>query len=417
MPDAAWRGCSNRPFCVMDAEFQDFSTQKRLITTVLELWATQGHAAISARLLSRMTGVPTSSIYHHFGSMEHLFHSAQGHAHEAAQAWCADRLADLDRWPEAGGGDSLATVVAVLIDDWATDARTLAFAWTQCHLLALRDPTYVPALDAWRDLWAGFWRDVCARARLGEFARSTGHFFEGAAHLHLIRWRRTIDRAALDELCRGWGQWLDGSLSGEGAWRGLARQAAQEAEPPRQSRNNVADAVAQAAASVVEEGGVAALTHRAVATRAEVTLGVVSYNFRTSADLAQVAFETIYRNITDHVREAVKARLDREEAILAWKDFPSQPSPLVAIEELMLAVARDPALAEFGPQLRYLRGRTSGLQLAALLGGNAQVSPLDMAVYSSFVSGQRRALIGRDVAEIHASLDETDRLLERLRPA
>ncbi|WP_395327678.1 TetR family transcriptional regulator [Novosphingobium sp. BL-8H] len=386
-----------------------------MIATVLELWATEGHAAISARLLSRMTGLPTSSIYHHFGSMEHLFHSAQGHAHEAAQAWCADRLDDLARWPDGGGAESLGTVLSVLIDDWATDARTLAFAWAQCHLLALRDPTYVPALDAWRDLWAGFWRDVCTGAGLGGFARSTGHFFEGAAHLHLIRWHRTVDRAALEELCRGWGRWLDGALSGEGAWRGLARQAAQEAEPPRQSRNNVADAIAQASASVVEEGGVAALTHRAVATRAEVTLGVVSYNFRTSADLAAVAFETIYRNITDHVRDTVKPTLDREESILAWKDFPSQPSTLVAIEELMLAVARDPALAEFGPQLRYLRGRTSGLQLAALLGDNAPVSPLDMAIYSSFVSGQRRALIGRDIAEIHASLDETDRLLAGLR--
>lgn len=416
MPDAAWRGCSNRPFCVMDAEFQDFSTQKRLITTVLELWATQGHAAISARLLSRMTGVPTSSIYHHFGSMEHLFHSAQGHAHEAAQTWCADRLADLDRWPEGGGGDSLATVVSALIDDWAIEARTLAFAWAQCHLLALRDPTYVLALDAWRDLWAGFWREVCTRAGFGAFARATGHFFEGAAQLHLIRWRRTIDRAALEELCRGWGRWVDGDLAAEGAWRGLARQAAQEAEPPRQSRNNVADAVAQAAASVVEQGGVAALTHRAVATRAEVTLGVVSYNFRTSSDLAQVAFETIYRNITDHVRETLKPRLDRDEAILAWKDFSSQPSTLVAIEELILAVARDPALAGFGPQLRYLRGRTSGLQLAALLGGNAQVSPLDMAIYSSLVGGQRRAMIGRPPAEIHASLDETERLIAQLRP-
>lgn len=398
----------------MDAEFHDISNQERLITTVLEVWGTQGHAAISARLLSRMTGLPTSSIYHHFGSMEHLFHSAQGHALAAAQDWCAGRLNELATWPADGGPNSLATVLAVVIDDWTAEARNLAFAWAQCHLLALRDAAYIPALDAWRDLWSGFWREICTRAGLGAFARATAHVFEGTAQLHLIRWRRTIDRAALEELCRGWARWLEGALAAEGPWRGQAREAAREAEPPRQSRNNLADAIAQAAASVVEDGGMAALTHRAVATRAEVTLGVVSYNFRTAAELAQAAFEAIYRRITENVQETVRAALDRDEAVVALRDFASQPPALVAIEELMLAVARDPALAAFGPQLRYLRGRTSGLQLAALLGEAGTPSPQDMAIYSSLVSGQRRALIGRDLAEMHASLDETDRLIAGL---
>lgn len=399
----------------MDAEFHDFSTQERLIGTVLELWATQGHAAISARLLGRMTGLPTSSIYHHFGSMEHLFHSAQGHALECAQAWCSDRLDDLVDWPEDGGTDALAPVLATLIDDWATGARTLAFAWAQCHLLALRDPAYVSALDGWRDLWTAFWREVCARAGLGQFARVTAHMFDGTVPLHLIRWRRSVDRAALDDLCRGWSHWLNGALASEDSWRGTARRIALDAEPPSKSRNNTADAIAQAAAAVVEEGGVASLTHRAVAARAGVTLGVVSYNVRTSAELAELAFETIYRNITGPAHATARALPSRDEALEGLRDFPSQPRALVAMEELMLAVARDPALAAFGPQLRYLRGRTSGLQLAALLGPEAPPSPLDMALYSSLIGGQRRAMIGRDPAEINASLDESDRLIASLR--
>jgi AcrR family transcriptional regulator len=406
----------NRQCRDMNIELHDFSARERLIRTVLDLWATQGHAVISARLLASSTGLPTSSIYHHFGSMEHLFQTAQDHAQEAARAWCADQLGDLAPWPERGGPDALAAVLAALIDEWATNARTLAFAWAQCHLLALRDPAYVSVLDGWRDLWAGFWREVCARAGLSAFARPTAHFFEGAVHLHLIRWRRTIDRAALDEICRGWSQWLGGSLANEGAWRGLARQIAQEeAEPPSRSRSNVADAIAQAAARVVEDGGVAALTHRAVAARAGVTLGVVSYNVRTSAELAELAFETIYRNVVAPAHDSPRSLPSREDVLESLRDFPSQPRGLIAIEELILAVARDPALAAFAPHLRYSRGRTSGLQLAALLGPDAKLSALDKAIYSSLVSGQRRALIGRGEPETLASIGETDRLIDGLR--
>lgn len=398
----------------MDMEFSDFTTQDRLVATVLDLWATQGHAAISARLLARMTGIPTSSIYHHFGSMEHLFHSAQGHALQSAQQWCADRLSDLVDWPQDGGPEALAPALATVIDDWATGARTLAFAWAQCHLLALRDPAYVAALNGWRDLWAGFWREVCTRAGLEDYSRATAHVFDGTVTLHLIRWRRTLDRAALDDLCRGWSRWLGGHLAGGDPWRSLARDIALAAEPPHQSRNSVVETIAQAAAAVVEDGGVAALTHRAVAARAGVTLGVVSYNVRTASQLAELAFETIYRNITAPVRGSNRPAPGVDDALISLRDFMSQPRTLIAMEELTLAVARDPALASFGPQLRYLRGKTSGLHLAAHLGPDAKLSPLDTAIYSSLVSGQRRALIGRDPVEIRASFAETDRLITSL---
>ena len=74
---------------------------------------------------------------------------------------------------------------------------------------------------------------------------------------------------------------------------------------------------------------------------------------------------------------------------------------LLAMDEIFLSVARDPGFQPFVPQLRYLRGRTSRISLQAMVGADRSVSPLDAALYSGFVSGQRRASIGRtaDVAE------------------
>jgi len=142
---------------------------------------------------------------------------------------------------------------------------------------------------------------------------------------------------------------------------------------------------------------------------------VASYNFRTSADLVRAAFNTIYRRLTEVSREGPVEQVERSEWTAAWRDFSSQPRRLAAMEELMLAVARDPELRDFAPQLRYLRGRSSGLQLQAQLEPGARISPLDAALYSSMISGQRRALIGRPEAEMHDSLDQAARIVARLR--
>lgn len=376
---------------------------------------------MSARNLSRATGLPTSSIYHHFGSMEQLFQSTQAFARDAAQAWCSTKLDELSGWPAGGGAESIARALAVLLDDWVSDCRELAFAWSQSYLLAQRDEGYVAAINSWRSLWAAFWRDICIRAGLAEYAAVTSYLFEGACQLHLIRWNRTIDRAALDEFCTGWGHWLSGSLVEEGPWRRHARTLALASEPEVLAQNGVAEKISNAAADVVEDLGISGLTHRAVATRAEVTLGVVSYNFRTSADLVQAAFDVLYRRITDPLRDRPTEPEAPSETIDAWKDFASQPRKLLAMEELMLAVARDPGLRDFAPQLRYLRGRSSGqrlfAQLKGRLGDDVRISPLDAAIYSSMISGQRRALIGRSAAEMEASLEEASRLVGNLRPA
>jgi len=400
---------------VKDSENAEFSSKEKLIRAVLQVWANHGHSAMSARALSRAAELPTSSIYHHFGSMEQLFQSAQAYAHDEARIWCSRKLREMKGWPEKGGADSLARALAILIDDWTAECRDLAFAWSQCHLLAHRDEAYVAAIDSWREHWAAFWREICGRAGLERYAAMTSHVFEATAQFHLIRWHRAIDRAALDEFCMGWGRWLAGELVEEGAWRHHAREQALASVPEVAVQNGVAAAISSAAADIVEEGGVAALTHRAVAARAQVTLGVTSYNFRTSADLVRAAFNAIYQRLTQPLQDKPVTPVDRADSIAAWRDFGSQPRRLAAIEELMLAVAQDPNLRDFAPQMRYLRGRSSRAHLAGKLGGDAPISPLDAAIYSSLVSGQRRALIGRAEAEIHASLDEMDLLIAGLR--
>lgn len=374
------------------------SSLHRFIQATLDAWEHHGQAATSARSLALAASLPVSSLYHHFGSLEHLFLSAQDHALADAERWCAAQINAI-AGTQALSPDTFPALLAALIDDWSHQQRRAAFAWRECHLLATGAACYLPALDAWCRLWTGFWGEICARCGLGEHSQPTAIFFDSESLLHLMRWRRPVDRACLDETCRGWALWLAGSLAPEGPWRGYARSEAIRTMPDIPIRGGMTELIARAAADAIERRGISGLTHRGVAALAGVSLGVVSYNFRTSADLARAAFEMIYRRILPIGDEPVPIVTDAADVADGFAQFDRSHSLLRAIDELLLAVARDPSLQPFAPQLRYLRGRSSGPVLQAMIGDGRTISPLDAALFSGFSSGFRRATVGKPAVE------------------
>lgn len=375
-----------------------YSSPERLIEATIDLWEERGNADVSARLVGQHAGLPVSSIYHHFGSMEHLSVVAQDAARTRAERWCDRRLNEFTT--AALSPDAFPPLVAALIDDLTQDERGLAFAWRECQIMAARDPGYLPSLRAWQKLWTSFWREVCARCGLGQFGEATSIFFYGESLLHLMHWRRSVDRACLDETCRHWGEWLRGRLAVEGPWRRAARREANAAMPELATLSGIAGRIAAAAADTVEELGMRGLTHRAVAAHAGLTLGVVSYNFKTSADLARGAFETIYRRVAPMTADQQMAVPKPKEAFEGMVGYDILSPRLTAMDEVMLTVARDPDLVSFISQIRYLRGRTSGGQLQGLIGDHRLVSPADAALFSSFASGQRHACVALPEAEV-----------------
>jgi hypothetical protein len=102
--------------------------------------------------------------------------------------------------------------MAALIDEWAQHQRRLAFAWREGFLLASRDPGQPHPGREWHGLWRDFWQAVCALCGMEDYGEWTSFIFEAEAALHMLRWRRTLDRACLEELCHSWEQWLQGRL-------------------------------------------------------------------------------------------------------------------------------------------------------------------------------------------------------------
>jgi AcrR family transcriptional regulator len=376
-------------------EKEGIPSSQRLVQAAIDLWEARGAADISARLLASTADMPVSGIYYHFGDLERLFLIAQEEARAAAERWCGDRIAEISDAANLGPR-ALPPLLAALTHDWSRANRRLAFAWRECQIMAARDARYLPALNAWRALWNGFWQDICARCGLADAADLTGFLFDGESMLHMMRWRPTVDRACLEEICHGWGAWLGGRLASEGPWRLYAWTEARRAMPVIADKGDTARRVAEAAADVIVKRGAAQLTHRAVAAESGLTLGVVSYNFRSSADLAGAAFEMLYRRTVPLTDEEVASRPDfcADEAIAQLIGYQKSSIARPATDELMVAVARNPDLAAFVPQLRYLRGRTSRGLVQAMAGAGASVSLLDAAIFSAISTGLIRACVG-----------------------
>jgi AcrR family transcriptional regulator len=366
------------------------SSDNKLMDAVIELWESGGHEAVSARQVSANAAVPVSSIYHHFGSLEQLLVLAQEQAQASARTWCQahlDQIAGMASGPEA-----FASFFAATIDDWVNEQRRLAFAWREGQMLRIDGEIGTAVRLGWIRLWSDFWHEACGRFGLAERAWIAERFFENESFVHMISWRRAVDRAGLDEFARGAGAWLTGNAMPSSPWRDFARAEAVRAAPDAPNHDGTTSRIAAAAAALIEEAGPAKVTHRAVAERADLTLGVVSHKLGTKAELLQAGFEAVYVRAVALLRERTSAITPSSPAATldGLAEFMSHGSRGHGVHALHLAVARDPALRHFGLQLRYLRGMTSRSLLAMLRPDRPEPSHLEAALLSSFLSSLPR---------------------------
>ena len=381
-------------------------SRDRLIAAVIRQWERDGAAGISARGIARDAAIPVSSIYHHFGDMDGLLLRAGEVALDRARAWFevqSRALADV-----TGDAAAFGHLLATVIDEWCEVQRPLAYACREVQSLAMRDPRYSDCAAAWWAMSIGFWRPICARFGIGSLTGAVVLLFDGETSLHLLRWRRVVDRASLSELCATWAGWCRGQVGSDAPWRTLAMREALAGQPAVPDWDGITEHIADAAARTVAQRGVTGLTHRAVAQEAGQTLGMVSNRFRSSADLLRAACEALYRQIVRPLGEG-----DAPRDLIAGRDErPSEDLAVRAFFELALAVSRDPALHLFAAQLRYLRGRTSIRHLRAILAPDHVPSVADGALLSALFSGQTRLrLSGVAIPELEAGVDAALRLL------
>lgn len=388
----------------------EISSYDRLIAAVREQWELVGVVGMSARQISSLTRAPVSSIYHHFGSLEHLFLASQQACIAEAQHWSQTQLREFDGLPNSP--NAFASFFAQIVDAWCEQKRTLAFAWRECQLLAQQSTLFNDAARRWDQIWAQFWAEAVTRFALGHGALVTQRVFENESFLHMIRWRRLVDRAALDETARALAAWLTGAAMPAAPWREYAREEALRSMPTLPDRDDVAARIVDSAAGIIDKEGLARLTHRAVAERAGLTLGTISHKFRTKSALLEAAFEGLYRANVERMQPETRVRGDLADDLAGMV---RRGGSARGSDELFVATARDPALSQFGAQLRYLRGRTSRGALQELVAEGRTVGVTEASLFSSFLTAQLRAHAGHAADMAECIRPELDALLELIR--
>jgi DNA-binding transcriptional regulator YbjK len=164
--------------------------------------------------------------------------------------------------------------------------------------------------------------------------------------------------------------------------------ATDDTEPHRRTRRHDPhrrERIADATEEVIADLGIEALTHRAVAERADVPLGSTTYHFADRDDLIRVALERATDRFLDHQAEWVRDHETSVESDLAGAladqvldyCFGEWRTRSVVCYELYLAALRRPALRETANRyndavaeaLARMTGPVRAAALTALLDG------------------------------------------------
>lgn len=353
--------------------------------------AEAGAAGSTVRNVAARAGVSASAINYHFDSIERLYGAAQAEAVARASVWIDQRLDDVaaaEPWPF----EAFPAFAAELIDRWS-EARVLAQAEACAFLQAAWGPSEAAA--AWLRLWDAVWRRVLPLFSLeAEHAPIVAAVLHSERLGHLVRWRQPHDRAGLEEVCAR----LIARLTGDPAL--LARPAPWRQGAEALSRQSVdvpiltapAARIAEAVVAAVDEGSETALTHRAVAAAAGVSLGAVTHHFPTRTALAEAGYAWLYDSIVQSARRAGAGRADHGDVgahILSFIEFGRTAPRSRALEAFFLAATRDPALANFAARVRYSRG----LGTWGFLREQApHLTRLDALLISHWTAGAGRAI-------------------------
>lgn len=396
------------------------NTGQRLVTAAGLLVAQEGIAAVSARAIAAQADVSASAINYNFGNIERLLLSVVEQGVEESRAWLAHREGEIAALPRSA--DGAAWALQHILGAWTSDARRLALTYQEA---VTAWPGQGPSA-AWTRLWRDFWVSTAQRFGLSPLDGRVLHaFFEHEALYHLSRWSPALEGAALLEMIERLAAICLGApvRAPRGAMATAERAAGTR---PYGSVPPAAMRIAKAAGEVVEEKGLAGLTHRAVARHAGVTTGSVTHHFRSIEDLVAGAIRGQVQVMTEEAIAQSKPPLPTDAVstpdilfgalrVHVTADAPS--SAVVRRRRLFLAALRRPELAAAGAVIRFsyggtLRdslGRTFALSEADLLGNASVLARLSASIWFACAgdddpSASRTILFDRIEASVRTSL-------------
>lgn len=347
----------------------DDSNRERIVQEAIALIAVAGIRGATLRDVAARCGASVASIAYLFGNKDGLI------------AECFARVVERDR-------DRLARIAAEGEAMAVTPALAGAFLWPLCEeacgsrrvdmlvlielwLAAPSNPRFAEICHGWlrtrRDAFRGFadlfGAEQIACDILGLHLLSESSFavscHDSAAYRLLAR-ASFLEAAARLTGVSGAETLLDlAPLAGRffaDPETGRQREGARPAGRGAESRARMIDA----AASIIEEEGLAAVTNRAVAERTGVSLALTTYHFKSVTELAFAGILRVFEKVNAGFAHG-PGTTPSLATMLARIRSRSQPSGVERLRsrgmaEISLAAAREAALEPLGLAMRRQRG-------------------------------------------------------------
>lgn len=304
----------------------------RLIEASFDLVAKGGWINFSLRAAAESIGAAGSAASHRFGDRAGLVLAV-------GDAAIATESAQMDGFlpgAAAAGPDDLAALLYEWLEQRARSDRGQARVCAELLLAAFRDP----GLSHFGPRWAGLCRGLIERlypAVSDQAARRLAAFLTVEAPCWLLLAEDPQFRLESQESLRRMAQLslrVPGDLPVSWLKRGLGLP---DSRRP-QAFLGTKQAIIQATAQLIHEGGALAVTHRAIAKRSGVALSSLTYHFDSLDDLIRHGFQRLFA-------------VDGEQ--------PSSARASVPVYDLVLRALHDPLLAPLAASVRRRLGETA----------------------------------------------------------
>ena len=378
-------------------QIPDKDTAEDALDLALDLIVQSGLKGLSLRSLAQKAGISASLLNYRYGSRDALARQALTKAcARSADAWTGRTATFLAE--DITPADLPAIFDAIVLETVVSGHREAMAAWI-CQAKAVRYGLYQDIASQWHADCTAFWKAILARAGLAdELAPGVCAVLIGACRIGLITrptpaasaWLHDVVQRISDRLLRRPAQ-----RPGDSLWRAQIERnllADQPAAPP--DSTSTPDRIIDAAAALISESGPDALTHRAIAERAGVSLSSTTHHFRSLEEILLNTFRAIYDRLCQETIEATRpagkmsiAKLLDSLSMRIDADTSDRERRVMAMDEIILAAARRPETQPIAAGLFATMGTTSTSLIASLEGKRVETDRLDGQIVRFLLTG------------------------------
>ncbi len=362
-----------------------------LLDHAIALFAERGPKGVTTRAVTERAGVSPALLNYRYGSHDRFLERAMQRAAALdAENW--RRRAESCEKAAIRAADLPGLLQTVLRDDFVTH-RDLAL----CRWISLLESDRSGARRSFAETWMRrpeeFWARLYEKLGLDlALSKATAAILLFMGQGYLLHhdafgfdpWARDLcDRLAERILKK------KPSRPGDSPWRMAAENAALPSDDADESGDATRRNIIEGAVGIILKGGADAVTHRAIAARAGVSLSSTTHHFASKSEIIIAAYRSIYRR-----------------AVLANPEF-TAPPPKMSIEDFDVRLK-----AAASPDETERRAQTIALDDLALAASRIRaLQPMAIAMFAR--SGEHSARVLKALAEKRGDTDRLDGQLLR----